>query len=96
MSASGSGNQTSSPTPEVQSGFTDGALRHHSQELGLLGKIFGSKEHAPYNIAAVTILMALGMLCFMFYQGSNNAAAITLLGAIVTGGMGYVFGKSGS
>lgn len=86
------GGVTSSAIPKL----TQEDLVHHSQELGLLGKVFGSRENAPYNIAAVAIVTALGLLGFMLIKQPQNTAGITLLGAIVTGGLGYIFGKSTS
>ena len=88
--------QSSNPTPQTQSGITDADLKHHSQELGLLGMIFGSHENAPYNIAAVAIVSSLIILGVLLFQQPQNTAGITLMGAIVTGGLGYIFGKSTS
>lgn len=38
---------------------TETDLRHHSQELGWLGKAFGSKENAPIYFAGILALIAL-------------------------------------
>jgi hypothetical protein len=82
--------------PQAPVTLSENDLRHHSQELGLLGKLFGSKENAPYNIAAVAIVLALVFLCVLLATQPQNIAGITLLGSIVSGGMGYIFGKSTS
>jgi hypothetical protein len=74
--------------------LTEVELKHHSQELGLLGLIFGSSENAPYYIAAIAILISLGLLGFVMVAQPQNSAGMTLLGAIVTGALGYIFGKS--
>ena len=82
--------------PQQPITLSENDLKHHSQELGLLGWIFGSKDNAPYNIAAVAIVAALGLLGYLLINHPENAVGVTLLGAIVTGGMGYIFGKSTS
>jgi hypothetical protein len=38
---------------------TETNLRLRSQDLGLFGKLFGSREHAPVNIAGALILLGL-------------------------------------
>jgi lipoprotein signal peptidase len=87
--------QQAPPQPS-QVGITQNDLAHHLQELGILGSIFGSKENAPYYIAAIAILGALAILAFVVINQPQNAAAMTLLGAIITGSLGYIFGKSSS
>jgi hypothetical protein len=82
--------------PQQPVALTDNDLKHHSQELGLLGYVFGSKENSPYNIAAIAIIAALIMLGILLISQPQNSAGITLMGAIVTGGLGYIFGKSTS
>jgi len=85
--------QTSSSAPN-KSQLTEVDLKRHSQELGMLGWFFGSKDNAPYYIAAVAIIISLGLLCYAMTAQPQNAAAMTLLGSIITGALGYIFGRS--
>jgi lipoprotein signal peptidase len=62
----------------------------------LLGYIFGSRQNAPYYIAAVAILSSLAILGYIIVNQPQNSTGMTLLGAIVIGGLGYIFGKSSS
>ncbi|WP_157384201.1 hypothetical protein [Burkholderia glumae] len=71
-------------------------LEHNKQNLGLLGKIFGSNSSAPTNIAGGTVL-----LCFLLYALSYCLTATPdlsngragLLGLIGTA-LGYIFGAA--
>jgi hypothetical protein len=91
--------QGANVSAQTQSGFTQADLVHHSQELGLLGYIFGCKEHAPFYIAAMAIVLAFVMIaCVLFFAPQNaefpRSEAVTLFGAIITGALGYIFGRS--
>ena len=61
-----------------------------------MGSLLGSKENAPYYIAAIAIIVSLGLLGFVVICQPQNSSATTLFGAIITGALGYVFGKSAS
>lgn len=68
---------------------TDNTLRHRSQELGLMGKVFGSKENAPVNIAgAIIVLGLISMLVVPFVPSSPSLSQgdleKTLAGLIVS------------
>jgi hypothetical protein len=96
--------ETPSPDPAVgqrQYGVTESDIRQRSQELGLLGKIFGGREHAPINIAgAIIILGALALIVMPFLPESKTfsqgdlakvisalvLAAFTFLGGYLGGG----------
>lgn len=61
-----SGSSSSVPATETD-------LRQKSQELGLLGKIFGDREQAPINIAGAIILIGIiGFIIVMFLPGSTD------------------------
>lgn len=77
-----------------QSPLTQFELERNRQELGLLGHVFGSYRNAPYYTASIAIFVALGLLGYVLIKQPQNTAAITLLGAIVTGGLGFLFGRS--
>jgi hypothetical protein len=76
-------------------------MMRHKQELGLLGKIFGGREHAPINIAGAIIVVGLvALIASPFLPESNTLshgdlakaliglilAAFTFLGGYVGGG----------
>jgi hypothetical protein len=69
-------------------------LTHHSQELGVLGKIFGSRENAPFYIAAMAIIFSFAMIACILVLAPDNNQALTLFGAIITGALGFIFGRS--
>jgi hypothetical protein len=49
--------------PSQPIGVTENDIRQRSQELGILGKLFGSRDHAPINIAGG--LMVLGIVAMV-------------------------------
>lgn len=101
MAESNSETQSPPTGPSQQQGITEADLRHHSQELGMLGKIFGSRDHAPINIAGLLVILGvLGMIGAPFLPSSNGfvaadmvkamaglvVAAMTFLGGYLSGG----------
>lgn len=82
--------------PQQPVALTENDLTHHKQELGWMGSILGSRENAPYYIAGIAIVASLIMLGIVITLQPQNGSAMTLLGAIITGALGYVFGKSSS
>jgi hypothetical protein len=91
-------NQTVTQQPVSPALTESGQLRRHSQELGLLGKLFGSKEHAPMNIAGFAVVVAffciVGVLCWMPDTAafSRKDATLILVG-IITLALGFLFGR---
>ena len=88
-------------TGPQQVGVTEADLKHHLQELGALGKFFGSRDHAPINIAGLLVILGvLGMFGAPFLPMSNGfvaadmvkamaalvVAAMTFLGGYLSGG----------
>ena len=68
-------------------------------ERGLLGWIFGTRSGAPFNVAALTVVVGLTTICATAAFGTDAsgfgrkeiiAAALNL----VTLSLGYLFGKS--
>ena len=86
-----------SVSPEQQrSGLTQIDLRHHSQELGWMGKIFGSRHNAPGNVAGVAVAISMLALLYLLVEGPENqrtSQGITLFGSVVTLALGYLFGR---
>jgi hypothetical protein len=97
---------TSTPQPDPIIGqqqypVTESALRQRSQELGMLGKIFGGRDHAPINIAGTIIILGvLALIAMPFLPESKTLsqadlakvlsalvlAAFTFLGGYLGGG----------
>jgi hypothetical protein len=97
---------SSTPQPDSTVGqqqvpVTDTTLRQRSQELGLLGKLFGGRDHAPINIAGFIIILGLiALTCLPFFPESKTLsqadlakvisafvlAAFTFLGGYLSGG----------
>jgi hypothetical protein len=79
--------------------ITDAELRHHSQELGLLGKIFGSRENAPINIAGMLMFLGLlGLITVPFLPQSasfSQGDMAKTLGAIVLAALTFLGGYLG-
>jgi hypothetical protein len=94
------GPQVPSVTGSANVPITEATLRHHAQELGLLGKFFGSREHAPLNIAGIIAFFGLiGLMASLFATapaqndlaktfGGIVIAALTFLGGYWGGGGG--------
>ena len=70
-------------------------------EIGWMGIIFGDASEKPGNIAALAILLAfVGILVVaVWVPDVNNTPKrelITLFGGIITGSIGFLFGRSTS
>lgn len=67
-------------------------------EMGAVGMMFGGAAEKPGNIAGFAILIAfLGILVLIIAPESGTfpkREAITLFGSIITGALGYLFGRS--
>lgn len=85
-------NQTSS----VQNESADLDLQRLN--AGFLGKLFGVGDSAPANIAGLAVILSLLLGAVMTYAtlGSQKESPYEIwkyLTPIVTGGLGYLFGK---
>ena len=78
--------------------LTDTDLKHHSQELGLLGKIFGSASEQAGNVAGFSVIVsfvaAVAVMLWMPDGGSisKKDAALAFTG-IITLALGFLFGR---
>jgi hypothetical protein len=81
-------NSSSTPQPDPSVGqqqyaVSETSLRQRSQELGLLGKIFGGREHAPINIAgAIIVLGVIALIALPFLPESKSLSQADLAKAI--------------
>ena len=90
--------QKSTTTSQTQSGISDVDLKHHSQELGVLGAIFGSRANAPVYIAALAIVFSFVLIgCIMVFAEDSatfsKSQMVGLIIPIITGALGFLFGK---
>ena len=73
-------------------------------DAGLLGKLFGAGASAPNNIAGLAVIFGLAIGAaisgVVLYSGTGDTAAATeiwkYITPIVTGALGYLFGKGQS
>ena len=89
--------QPTASTELQRAGLTQIDLRHHSQELGWMGRIFGARQNAPGNIAGACVaisMMALILLLVYAPESPRTSQGITLFGGVVTLALGYLFGRS--
>ena len=68
-------------------------------EIGWMGRLFGDASEKPGNIAGLAIILAFLMLVFVLYAVPDTATApkreaVTLLGGIITGALGFLFGRT--
>jgi hypothetical protein len=66
-------------------------------DAGLLGKLFGTGTSAPLKIAGFTLVLLIvpGVLVLFFDTKMPPAEYWKLAGPIVTGALGFVFGRKG-
>jgi hypothetical protein len=67
-------------------------------EIGWVGLIFGDVTEKPGNIAAAAIILAFLLLTAVLLvvpdaSTAPKKEALTLLGSIITGALGFLFGR---
>lgn len=71
-------------------------LAHNQQNLGFLGKFFGSNSSAPTNIAGLVIAFSMiALFVSLFVQGNAELAeARKWLIGLITSAMSFIFGAA--
>jgi len=71
-------------------------LQHHQQNLGYLGKLFGSNASAPTNIAGgVIILSFVFVAASLFYPGNTDLVeARKLFFGTISSALAFIFGAA--
>jgi hypothetical protein len=66
-------------------------------QVGLIGLLFGPRQQAPSNIAAVVVIIAAVALGWISVSHTNDPelAARSPFLPIILGALGYLFGKGG-
>lgn len=66
-------------------------------EIGWMGRVFGDAAEKPGNVAAAAIVLAFIMLAVVIIVVPDTATSktqlLTLLGSIITGALGFLFGR---
>lgn len=88
------------PKPRArQYAAAEADVRRRSQELGLLGKIFGSRDHAPVNIAGFIVVLGLfGILATPLLPEKSSLAQadwVKLLSGLVLSALTFLGGYLG-
>ena len=68
-------------------------------EIGWMGIVFGDAAEKPGNIAGAAMLLGFaGIIAIAIWMpdGTSKASLLTLFGSIITGSVGFVFGRSTS
>ena len=65
-------------------------------EIGWMGLLFGDASEKPGNIAGLAVLLAFVMLVIVLWVAPDSPTtpkreAVTLLGGIITGALGFLF-----
>jgi hypothetical protein len=83
--------------PDLQRDITDKMLDHRAGERGLIGRLFGTKEHAPMNIAGIVMIFLLALLVVVIVAPLDpnvpRESLITALFGAITFGLGLILGE---
>ena len=67
------------------------------KELGIIGRLLGNIDHAPFSVAAITILLGVGasvtIAAIAIFKGVSLTDAWMAGFTLASGALGYVFGQ---
>lgn len=66
-------------------------------DRGLLGSIFGTRDHVPNNVAGLMVIIGFSIILYLIMNGENWAAIkdqVASIGTFVTLALGYLFGRA--
>ncbi|WP_027556255.1 hypothetical protein [Bradyrhizobium sp. Cp5.3] len=80
---------------------TNAQVQHATKklEIGWMGFIFGDATEKPGNIAGMAMLLGFaGIIAVAIWmpEGTSKASLLSLFGSIITGAVGFVFGRTTS
>lgn len=84
------------PTPQAQASTSNDDLERGRQELGFLGRFFGSKENAPVFVAGLVSVMGLvGLLILVIWPGpASSGDGIKTLSGLVLSALSFLAGTA--
>ncbi|MBB6412417.1 hypothetical protein [Mesorhizobium sangaii] len=72
-------------------------IKAQERERGLVGRLFGTREHAPTNIGATVLISLSVLLCVVLFgtlpTDVNRGGLITSLLSAITFVIGLIFGR---
>lgn len=84
------------PPPANQPLSGQDELKRRSQDLGIFGKLFGSRENAPINVAgAVIVLGILASTVSLIWPGIHTADFLKMMGGLVIAALTFLGGYLG-
>ena len=66
-------------------------------DRGLLGSIFGTRDHVPNNVAGLMVVIGFAIILYLVMTGENwNSIKdqVSGIGTFVTLALGYLFGRA--
>jgi hypothetical protein len=93
-------NRTELPDdPEFAGQILQAEHQSRRLEMGLLGHWLGGSSEKPGNIAGASIIVSFLCLIAILFLGPDSTTfpkkeAVTLFGTIITGALGFLFGRS--
>jgi hypothetical protein len=87
--------------PRVAGMVLDAEHKSRKLEMGTLGNFLGGATEKPGNIAWTAIVGSFVALLLVLFCGPDSSTfpkseAVTLFGGIITGALGFVFGRTTS
>lgn len=65
-------------------------------DLGVLGRFFGANQHLPVYVAALVVMMGMAFIPLVIFaldvEFDDRMKVIALLGSLVSGALGFIFG----
>ena len=95
-------NKIEIPTnPKLAGMVLDAEHKSRKLEMGTLGNFMGGVTEKPGNIAGVAIFASFVALLAIIFLGPDSPGfpkneAVTLFGGIITGALGFLFGRTTS
>lgn len=93
-------NQTNFPADAAVAGkLVEAQAESERKRLdrGMLGILFGTKDHVPNNVAALVCIICLIAVCLILYATGTFAEkkdALAFISGLLTLSMGFLFGRA--
>jgi hypothetical protein len=85
--------------PTLAGKVIDAEAERESKKLdrGMIGIMFGTKDHVPNNVAASICIICMLSICVIYARSDSFADSkdpITVISGILTLGLGFLFGRA--